>query len=258
MGVFVHPNLGPLHLGRPKISTRTRDTYAKAMLIDDFLASNLPSDVLNLTIDKTSGITKYGMMLNDVEGDCTCAAPGHMIQTWTALNGSEVTVPDSAIQTAYEAVGGYVPGDPSTDRGAQIVDALNYFRDKGIGGYQISAHGEVILTQLRIMQALYVFDCVDMGIQLPLSAQGQVGGYWDFTTPDASGLDAPGTWGGHSALIAYADPYKVKIVTWGALQDASWRWLEYYADEAHAAIFPGRNSLVPTDQLVADLSAVGK
>ena len=198
-----------------------------------FLASLPPAPD---ELDNTRGITQWGMMLNDSEGDCTCATCGHMIQAWTAAAGVEVTVPDSAVQAAYSGACGYVPGDPSTDQGGVIAQVLDYFRDTGVGGYKITDHAEVNLTQMRVQQGIYIFDTLDLGIQLPVSAQNQVGNTWDFYN---NAPDAPGGWGGHSVPIVKYDPTGVWCVTWGLLQKMTWRWFMYYVDEAHAPLFQG-------------------
>lgn len=254
MKPFIHPVRGPLHLGRSNVSPRNRKTMAKAFKLHDFLVT-LPTPPN--TLDLTSGITSWGQMLNDSEGDCTCAECGHAIQSWTAAGGSEITVPDSAIQTVYEAVGGYVPGNESTDNGAVIKDVLDYFRDTGVAGYKISAHAEVDITQLRVCQAAYAFGALDFGIQLPISAQNQVGSRWSIVGDGQTGDSAPGSWGGHSIALVSYDTSGVQFVTWGALQSADWDWVMLYADEAHAAIFPGFTSPVPVADLIADLQSVG-
>ena len=247
MAPFLHPTFGPLHLGRPAVSPRDHKTMAKAFLVHDYLADiGDPPD----NVDNTGGRVDFGMMLNDTEGDCTCAACGHMIQVW---NG--VTVPDVAIQTEYEQACGYVPGDPSTDQGGYISRVLDYFRDTGVGGYKISAHAEVNVTQKRVQQAIYVFGAIDIGIQLPISAQHQVGTLWDF---ESDYPDTPGAWGGHSVAVVKYDLSGLWCVTWGALQKMTWRWFMFYCDEAHAAISPDDNkSPGDIDQLVSDLHEVG-
>ena len=199
-------------------------------------------------------------MMNDRLGCCTCSTAGHMIQTWTAQAHNEVTVPDAAILAAYEAVGGYIPGNDSTDNGARITDLLNYFRDVGIGGHKISAWAEVNITQQRIQQAVYLFDAVDVGLELPISCQSQIGldKTWDIVDYNVTGDAAPGTWGGHSVPVVKYDPTGLWCVTWGQLQKMSWQWFMYYTDECYAAIstddkiFP-----VSVDQLVTNLRQVG-
>jgi hypothetical protein len=248
---FIHPQFGPLHLGRRSVSPRNHKTMAKAFKLHDFLAS-LPAAPDGL--DNTAGITSWGMMDNDNLGDCTCATCGHLIQSWTATSGSEVTVPDLVILTEYEQACGYVPGNEATDQGGVITTVLDYFRDTGVGGYKISAHAEVNLTQMRVQQAVYTFGAMDLGIQLPVSAQNQVGGLWDFVDDEP---DQAGGWGGHSVPIVKYDPTGVWCVTWGALQKMSWRWFMWYVDEGHAAISPNFNSPVSVGDLISDLQAVG-
>lgn len=246
MEPFLHPVLGPLHLGRPTVSPRSRKTMAKAFALHDFLATlPAPPD----SFDNANGMTAWGMMGNDQRGDCTCATCGHMITAWTG----GIIVPDSAIDTEYEQACGWNPADPSTDQGGNIANVLNYFRDVGVGGYKIKAHAEVNLTQLRLQQAASVFGAVDLGIQLPNSAKGQVGSLWDFVDDIP---DEPGLWGGHSVPLVKYDPSGLWVVTWSILQKISWRWLMYYADEAHACISPDfTRSSEPVGDLVADLEA---
>lgn len=252
---YVHPTRGPLHLGRPRRSPYTAKSVMKAFRLHDFLVTlPTPPD----TFDGSSGILDWGMMDNDRLGDCTCAACGHMIQAWTAMGGTEITVPDSAILTEYMQACGYNPADPSTDQGGIIANVLDYFRDTGVGGHKILAHAEVNLTQLRVEQAMYVFDALDLGISLPITAQAQVGNVWDLapnaqTNPDAQ----PGSWGGHSVAAVYYSPAGVDCVTWGAIQRMTWQFFMYYVEEAHACISPDWTaSPVPVDQLVSDLQQI--
>ena len=92
------------------------------------------------TEDWTTKVKQWPMMLNDTLGDCTCACAGHMIEEWTTYAHAPGYIPtDPQILQAYEAVGGYKPGDPSTDKGAAILDVLNYWRQTGIAGHPITA-----------------------------------------------------------------------------------------------------------------------
>jgi len=70
----------------------------------------------------------WGMMKNDTVGDCVFAACFHRIQEITKNAGAaEITIPDDDVLKAYSAVTGYVPGDESTDHGAEPADALKNF-----------------------------------------------------------------------------------------------------------------------------------
>jgi len=201
------------------------------------------------------------MYLNDVYGDCVIAAAGHAIQEWTAYAGSEVTITDADILAGYEAVGGYVPGDASTDNGCDMLSALQYWKATGFGGHKIAGFVSVDPTnQAEVEQAIYLLGNVYMGIALPLSAQDQTA--WKFT--GITGDGSPGSWGGHCVIAnSYASgPYTgVTVITWGAPLWASWKFVRRYVDECYAIITTDwLNSLGQSpegfdlDQLRADLA----
>src|SRR5271167_2242956 len=105
---------------------RAHDTRIPLMMS---LRVDAPLPPLPPTVDKTTGMpSSLGAMLNVSLGDCTCAAVGHALQVWSyAADGSILTPPDSDIEALYEAVGGYVPGDPNTDQGAVEQEVLKYW-----------------------------------------------------------------------------------------------------------------------------------
>ena len=72
------------------------------------------------------------MMLNDTQGDCTCAGFFHAVQVWTFnTTGEMVTAPDSSVEGLYQRACGYVPGDENTDRGGVEQDVLTYLLNTG-------------------------------------------------------------------------------------------------------------------------------
>src|ERR1700733_14237744 len=99
--------------------------FSRKMLhFEDYATPALPMPPK--VMDWTHGLNiNWGMMLNNDLGCCVEAAKGHAFQTLTLDNGRMTTVPDSVIESNYEANGGYVPGDPNTDQGENIVDSLN-------------------------------------------------------------------------------------------------------------------------------------
>ena len=181
----------------------------------------------------------WGMMENDRLGDCTCAAAGHAIQTWTANSTTETTPPDSAIEAAYEDVGGYVPGQPNTDNGCCEIDVLNYWRKTGIGGHNIGAYVSIDPQNLAHVQAACVlFGGLYIGVALPLTAQTQ--DVWDVTDPfvPLQGDAAPGSWGGHAVFVPDYDAAGMTCVTWGALKRMTAAWWLAYCEECYAIISP--------------------
>jgi hypothetical protein len=203
-------------------------------------------------------------MMNDELGDCAIAGPGHQVQFWTAQAGKQVIIPDSAILSAYEAVGGYVPGQPNTDNGCVLVNVMDYWQKTGIGGHQIggwaalmpppssmSAHTslwhKIFGHEPRIkdtgswindfQNALYYFEGAVIGLALPSKLQGYTNiETWDFV-PSSDPNSQPGTWGGHCViLIPGYDTTYCNLVSWGKIYKVSWRFLAAYMDEARVAI----------------------
>jgi hypothetical protein len=178
----------------------------------------------------------WGMMLNSSLGDCTCAAAGHLVQSWSAAVGSEITLPDSDILAAYEAVGGYVPGNPSTDNGAAIADVLKYWQTTGVGGHKIDAYLEVPqANHLLLRQAIELFGGLDIGVQLPLAAQN-LGNHWKMGSTSLSGDWAPGSWGGHSIAVLAFNSWSYICVSWGELIRIDVDFWNAYCDESWVAL----------------------
>jgi hypothetical protein len=206
----------------------------------------------------------WGMMLNDSLSDCTCAGPGHAIQSWTAnASGTAVTVPDRAILAAYRAVSGYDPATGANDNGAVELDVLKLWRSVGIGYHRIGAFGDLGDGDLvNAHQCLWLFGGLYIGLSLPASAQDQVGQIW---TP-TSGRDArAGTWGGHAVIVLDRDKAAGTwtCVTWGELQVMDDAFMDAYCDEIHAMVsadWLADTSRAPSGldmpALLADLSAV--
>ena len=175
----------------------------------------------------------WGTMANDRLGDCALAAPGHMVQAWTAnAQGAEVTISDADIVKAYSAVGGYVPGKPSTDNGCNMLDVLRFWKSTGIGGRKIAAYVEFDPTdRVQVRAAHWLFGGAYLGFGLPLSAQSQA--VWEVTTgPNA----AFNSWGGHATASTTCDLQQCGLITWGYFQPYSYAFLAKYADEAYAVL----------------------
>ena len=187
------------------------------------------------------GSNAWGMMLNDSLGDCVCAAYGHMVKQWTTYAGASLTPSDSSVLTMYEQVGGYVPGDPTTDNGCDMLTACNWCKSTGMlvngAAHKIGAFAYLDPTKPTLVKnAVALLGNVYLGIALPLSAQGQIS--WQVPSGGAVGNGAPGSWGGHCVPIVSYDPTGLIVITWGAKLFMSWEFLATYADEAYAMCSP--------------------
>ena len=172
------------------------------------------------------------MLGNDVLGDCTCAAAGHMIECWSANAGVEKVPTDSSIIAAYSSITGYDPHTGANDNGAVCLDVLNFWRKKGIAGSQISAYAALQPgNHDHVRQSLYLFGGVYLGLSLPLSAQTQK--VWAVVKGPRG---RAGSWGGHAVPVVAYDAKGLTVVTWGMLKTMTWQFFSLYCDEAYALL----------------------
>lgn len=230
-----------------KLGKRPAVQDSRTLRLSNYLLSYLPPPPDN--IDYSNGIQDFGMMLNDQLGDCTIAAIGHAIQIWTAARqfGSEVTVPDEIIKKYYSLWDGYVPGDASTDCGGVELDVLKQWRNSDFAGYKLLAFADPAPGDMEhVMQAVYLFGGLYIGLELPESAQEQEvwdvpkSSFWDrveaFFSGSKTPSSAPGSWGGHAVFVCGYDDNGLTCITWGKLKRMTWPFWHKYCDEAHALL----------------------
>lgn len=226
---MLHTNDKYLPLGKlaPKHDART-------LQLAKYITAALPAAPASQAW--SSKVKTWPMYLNDKLGDCAIAGPGHMIECWTANAQNLVQVADADILKAYEAVGGYQPGKPSTDGGCVLMDVLKYWQKTGIGGHKIGAYASISPHSTAYVQdAIYLFGGVDTGFALPVTAQNQA--VWDVVAGAAHNPDAKaGSWGGHCVNIVDYDARSLTCVTWGGLKKMTWAFLKSYCDEMYAII----------------------
>jgi len=175
-------------------------------------ASKLPADI--------------GMMGNDVYRDCTVAAAGHAVQSWSIYADNNIwTIADADIIAAYKTIS-------PQDNGAYMLDVLNYWRKTSIGGDKIEAFvetGTADLTQAKL--AIEYFGSHYIGMSLP---DTNTFGPWVAIDPTWS----PNPNNGHAVvLIGYDDSRKMfKVATWGEVWDMSYGWFQKYTDESYAVL----------------------
>lgn len=189
------------------------------------------------SVDWLQGVPSWPMYKNDLLGDCTVAAAAHFIGEWTSDSShNEALLADPAIVTAYSAVSGYDPNTGANDNGAVELDVLNYWRNTGVGGHRIAAYVSLnVANHDQIKQAINLFGGVYIGVNMPISAQSQVGSIWTVTTgPDS----APGSWGGHAVNVGAYNASGLTCITWGASQRMTWAWWDKYVEEAYAIVSP--------------------
>jgi hypothetical protein len=240
----IHPEFaenggfGHLRLGRIKPAEPPKLRLAKYLDEAVVLPATPP------TADFYSAVPAWPMYENDSLGDCTCAAPGHMVQAWSAAAGAMKTMDDADVVRMY-----WETGDPAadsgsaggpTDTGRNEMSVLDYWRKQGIGAGQtwvdkITAYAGVEASNLDLVKAaIALFGGVYIGVALPLTAQGQ--SVWDVV--DEPGRDEPGSWGGHAVNIVGYDEDEFVLVTWGGLMRMTVAFFEKYVDEVYAVLSP--------------------
>ena len=220
-------SLAHLPLGRLPRRDDERTLRLAKYLDDAVVLPEIPA-----TFDLTPKVETWPMYGNDRLGDCTIAAAGHLIQAWTAAAGALVTPEDALIEEAY------IPGTGTEDTGRVELDVLNYWRSSGIAGDKIAAYVAVDPTNHdHLRAALYLFGGLYTGLGLPISAQKQA--EWNLVGDGKTGDSAFGSWGGHAVpLVPFWDGEKLKIVTWGAIIEATLAFTDAYMDEVYAIISP--------------------
>jgi hypothetical protein len=257
-----------------KYGRRSPDLTKPRLYLDDYfdaanVAATLPA--FNPSVNYAAKVQTWPMYINGPDpaapdgltsgvGDCTIAYAGHAIQAVTAYSGTEVTITDQDVLTAYSAVSGYVPGEESTDTGCQIQDVLNYWRTTGIGGHQIVGFGALRSWHTDTLNAaLNLFWTVDLGVNLPQSAEQQfsAGQPWE---PVAGSAIAGGHCIGLQAFRPGMD--MLEPVTWGTLWRMNQAFNREYTEEAWVPIFAEviaaaqQSGAVNMSALAADFTAL--
>lgn len=211
----------------------------RTLRLSRYLTTALPPapDAVDYTL---KGMPPFLMMANDVIGDCTCAAAGHMIEVWCWNSGQWYVPLDPQIIRAYADITGFDPATGAHDDGAAEIDVLNYWRRVGIADHRIMGYAALDpMNREHIRQAVWLFEGCYIGLQLPISAQTQLdeGGVWEVPLGGIhSGDGAAGSWGGHAVNVVGYDAEGLTVVTWGQLQKMTWAFWEAYCDEAYAVL----------------------
>lgn len=175
----------------------------------------------------------WPMFLNDKLGDCVAADSAHTLMLRTA-NASSIVIPtDDDVTRLYEAVGGYVPDDLSTDQGCNETSMCEYLEHTGFLGHKADTIGSVDPANLdHIKWAIQLFGSCRIGLNLPQSAMDQFnnGEPWSVSGDDTiiGGHDVP--------LVKYALD-RIYCVTWGYLQPMTPEFLVKYNEESHVELF---------------------
>ncbi len=245
-------------------------TEAKMKLKDYLVAGvTLPTPPTSQSWTAAAQAALVQMYLNNSLGDCVIAGGYHDIGVWTG-NAGDIFVASSAQITAdYSAIGGYVPGQPSTDNGCDEQTALTYWTSHGFAdGSKLAGWLAVDATNQQEMElALYLFENLFFGMALPdawISPFPSTNGFiWDVAgNPDPNN--------GHCVIGCGYTTGGVTIDSWGLLGTLTWKAAAKYAvlangGELYVLLSPDQiakgQTLAPNGfnwtQLITDLNAMG-
>lgn len=186
-----------------------------------------------LAADWASKVRSWPMSLNDQIGDCTAAGAGHIAQqvNWYGRD-LDAPIADPDTLAFYRAISGYIPGDPSSDVGATLQDALSYWRTTGVGGNRIAAYAQLDASDLDTVRAcIATFGSVYCGMWFPQSAEDQfnAGRPWAVVKRSAN-------LGGHCVPIVAYDPDTFTCITWGQAQRLDVNFFRAQFDECWTVI----------------------
>jgi hypothetical protein len=179
----------------------------------------------------------FGMDLNDSLGDCVIADSAHQVMLHTANAGTIVIPTDQDVLEMYSAVGGYIPGNPSTDQGCDETAACQYLESTGLCGQKSAGTAMVDPTNLdHIRWTVEIFGACRLGIVVDQQMEDEFSAKEPWTIA-ADPNDS--TAGGHDVPIVQYDSQYAYVVTWGGLQPVAWSLIanSAFLDECHAEVF---------------------
>lgn len=180
----------------------------------------------------------YPMFRNGDLGICLFSSSGHSQITQSANSGVQVAITDDEIVDAYIRMGGYVPGDPSTDNGANMLEvAQACLRGAPIAGRTLAAFVAINPRDEDMLAAASeFFGGLWLGWDLPLA--WQEADIWDVSPNGSTSGDwAPRSWGGHATHSPAWSPALRGLTTWTIDQPYTPAAARVYCEEAYALIW---------------------
>lgn len=207
-----HPSGRALRLGRKRPVAR-----CPRFALKNYLTRSMPSPPATCDYTKAAEAALSQMYDNDTLGDCVIAGMAHVVGLMTGNAGTTPAIYSNAeIIALYHAIGGYIPGDPSTDQGCDEQTALNYWENNGapVGSHKIAGWMTVDSSNVEECQtALWLFENLYFGLELPdawisPNPPAASGFVWDVAgDPDPNN--------GHCVVGVGYTASGINIATWG-------------------------------------------
>lgn len=233
----------PVHLVAPSAGRRM------LKLADYMKLAALPTPPTSLDLTSAAATPLANVYGNDSLGDCVIAGYYHVkgVETGNATPGGAFVATDAQILADYSAIGGYVPGDASTDQGCDEVTALDHWHDPGDqAGTKIAGYVLLDATNVQELQiALDLFGNHYFGVELPDAWISPFPSGPGFTW-DVAGDPDPNN--GHCFIGAGYDTSGVLIDTWGMIGKLTYAAVAKYAAAANGGQV---YAILTPDQLAA-------
>jgi hypothetical protein len=181
-------------------------------------------------------VKDWGMLGNDIVGDCVLAGAAHETMLWTTEAKRATEFTPQSVLADYSAITGYDSSDASTDQGTDMQVAAKYRQKMGlldahgvrhkVGAYVSIETGNVDDMKL----ATYLFGAIGVGIILRHSNMDQFakGEKWtyDYNSPEIGGHYVP--------MFGWSDDDNFFVCTWGVVHLCSHKFLVRQCDEVVA------------------------
>ena len=192
-----------------------------------------------------------------VLGCCTNSATAHLRQIWTFnAQGTEETISTAALVQGYSETCGYVPGDPSTDQGGDLLTVLKAWMTTGLpnssgGRDTILGFFGVDPTSPEDVRRV-IAECGGLYTAADIPAS------WAEINPgDSFRMDGPGTEGHCMNGFGY-QPGLIDADTWGFAVPTPDDVFARYFDQVFAVVsmqWIEKTGKTPYGMTVADLNA---
>ena len=219
------------HLNRHvKLGRKRSVAIGPHLKLRNYLRAALPTPPSSVDYSSAAAASLSDVMKNDELGCCVIAGGYHVEGVETGNAGNLYVPSDAQIIADYSAIGGYVPGDPSTDNGCDLQTAMNYWSQSGFkNGTKLLGYLAVDPTnQQEVMTACWLFENLYHAFELPdewISPFPSSSGFvWDDAQPDQNN--------GHCVCSVGYDSNGVRICTWGMLGSVTWRALAHLGSQS--------------------------
>lgn len=181
----------------------------------------------------------WGMLGNDSLGDCVWAGSAHETMILTKLAGPVAVFSNASVISDYSACAGYNPANPNSDQGTDMGQAMSYRRNTGIADAYGKRHlvgaymGLEPGNWTQLLEALYAFEVVGIGIEFPQSAMDQfnAGQPWSVVKGNS-----PIEGGHYIPVVGRPNLNYVEVVTWGTAIRMTKAFYQKYNDESYAFV----------------------